>query len=121
MSRVIEKSSGVYDIVIWAEPQIWDPVVGAPIAAPAVSVTVGLGARFQQVQVFDPLLSASPISTASNTDTVTISLVDHPLIVQVSNFASAMATVQAPSAAVVRAHAAAFTHAPLAFARASAR
>ena len=97
-SLVIEKSAGVYDIVVWAEPPIWNAATGARIAAPPTSVTVDLGARFQQVQVFDPLLSASPIKSAANTGAVTISLVDHPLIVQVSNFAAAMATVPSPPA-----------------------
>lgn len=102
-SRVIETSSGVYDIVVWAEPQIWNSATGTPIAAPPASVTVDLGARFQQVQVFDPLLSASPISTAADTDTVTIGLTDHPLIVQVSNFAAAMAAASSPPAPTVAA------------------
>ena len=92
-SRVIEKSSGVYDIVVWAEPQIWNAATDTQVTASPVSVTVQLGASFGQVQVFDPLLSDSPISVASNASAVTLSLVDHPLIVQVSNFAAAMATV----------------------------
>lgn len=99
-SLVIEKSSGVYDIVVWAEPRIWDAAAGAPVAAPAVSVTVDLGARFEQAQVFDPLVSANPIRTISDTSAVTISLVDHPLIIQVSNFAAAMATVPPPASAL---------------------
>lgn len=94
-SLVIETSSGVYDIVVWAEPKIWDSASGQPVAAASTSVTIDLGARFDQVQVFDPLQSAAPLSTASNTQTVTISVVDHPLVVQVSNFAAAMATVGA--------------------------
>jgi hypothetical protein len=95
---VIEKSSGVYDIVVWAEPQIWNAAAGTPIAAPTEAVTIDLGATYRHAQVFDPLLSASPVSVASNTDAVSISLVDHPLIVQVSNFAAAMAGVGASSA-----------------------
>jgi hypothetical protein len=99
-SLVIEKSSGVYDIVVWAEPKIWNSVTGKPVAAPATSVTIDLGAQFDQVQVFDPLQSAAALSTASHTQTVTISVVDHPLIVQVSNFAAAMAAIGAPAGAL---------------------
>jgi len=100
-SLVIEKSSGVYDIVVWAEPQIWNAATATPIAAPGNAVTINLGARFKQVQVFDPLLSTAAVRTASNTNSVTINVVDHPLIVQVSNFAAAMAAAGATSAAVV--------------------
>jgi hypothetical protein len=101
-SLVIEKSSGVYDLVVWAEPTIWDAVAGRPVIAAPASVAVDLGARFEQVQVFDPLLSASPISAAANTDQVTISLVDHPLVVQVSNFASAMSGIPLAAATPAR-------------------
>jgi hypothetical protein len=97
-SLVIEKSSGVYDIVVWAEPTIWNAVSGTPIAAPTKTVTINLGAQFRQVQVFDPLRSAGAISTAANARSVTLSLTDHPLIVQVSNFVAAMATVGASPA-----------------------
>ena len=100
-SLVIEKSSGVYDIVVWAEPQIWNAATATPIAAPGNPVTINLGARFRQVQVFDPLVSTAPVSTASNTNSVTINVVDHPLIVQVSNFAAAMAAAGSTSASVV--------------------
>jgi hypothetical protein len=113
-SLVIQKSSGVYDIVLWAEPAIWNAAAGKPIAAPTESVTIDLGARFDRVQVFDPLASANPIQTASNTTAVTISLVDHPLIVQVSNFAAAMATVPASAAGPLPAPAAAAAGATLA-------
>jgi hypothetical protein len=97
-SLVIEKSSGVYDIVVWAEPQIWNAATATEVAAAPTAVTINLGAQFKQVQVFDPLLSASAISSTSNTSTVTIDVVDHPLIVQVSNFAAAMAATGAASA-----------------------
>jgi hypothetical protein len=92
-SRVIEKSSGVYDIVVWAEPSIWNSGAATPISASPISVKVKLGQLCQQVQVFDPMVSTSPISVATNTDNVTISLVDHPLIVQVSTLAAAMAAI----------------------------
>jgi len=104
-SLVIEKSSGVYDIVVWAEPQIWNAGSATPIAAPSTAVTINLGARFRQVQIFDPLMSAAPVGAASNANSVTINLVDHPLIVQVSNFAAAMAATGAPSAALAAASA----------------
>ena len=113
-SLVIEKSSGVYDIVVWAEPQIWNAATATAIAAPGAAVTINLGAQFRQVQVFDPLLSTAPVSTASNTSSVTINVVDHPLIVQVSNFAAAMAAVGATSASVVPSAPPAPSHAVLA-------
>ncbi len=96
---VIEKSSGVYDLVVWAEPNIWNPTTHTPIAAPTKSVVVRFAAAFTQVSVFDPLASANPISTETNANTVTIAVTDHPLIIQVSNFAQATASFAPPTAA----------------------
>ena len=99
-SLALEKSDGTYDIIVWAEPQIWDPSSHKEVAAPGQSVTVELGSSFAQVSVFDPLASASAIQTSVNASAATINLSDHPLIVQVSNFAQAMAGAAAGDGAL---------------------
>jgi hypothetical protein len=101
LSLVIEKSSGVYDLVVWAEPDIWNPTTHAAIAAPTESVTVNFPTKAVQVSVFDPLASASPIATSSNTSAVTVGVSDHPVIIQVSGFAQAMASLGASTAGAV--------------------
>ena len=85
-SLVIEKSPGVYDLVLWAEPPIWDSATARPKAAPTENVTVDFAAAMKQVRVFDPMATASLVNTVQNTGTVTVSLSDHPIVVEVTTF-----------------------------------
>ncbi len=82
-SFAVQKSSGATDIVVWNEPEIWNQSTGTEVAASPTTVNVSLGGVYQTVKVFDPLLSASPQQTLSNVSSVSLSITDHPLIVEV--------------------------------------
>ena len=82
-SLELQKSDGATDIVVWAEPQIWNELTGTEITAPTVNTTVNLGATYGTVEVFDPLQGTTPIETLTNVSSVTLGLTDHPLIVEV--------------------------------------
>ncbi len=77
-------SSTAFDIAVWIDATVYDPTNGVDIPAPAYSVTVNLGATFANVAVYDPMIGTTPIATYSNVSTLSISVVDHPLIVQVN-------------------------------------
>ena len=79
-SMALLRSTGATDIVVWAEPQI-----SASVSGPAVNVVVSLGATYGTVKVFDPLQGTAATQTLTNVGSVTLSLTDHPLIVEVSN------------------------------------
>lgn len=79
----LQKSDGTTDIVVWAEPAIWNEATETEITAATETVTVDLGAVYQTVEVFDPLLSASPIETLTDVSSVALGISDHPLIVEV--------------------------------------
>jgi hypothetical protein len=82
-SLELQKSDGATDIVVWNEPEIWDESTGTEITVAPTSVDVDLGATYQTVEVFDPLTSASPIETLTDVSELTLSVTDHPLIVEV--------------------------------------
>ncbi|HEY0185082.1 MAG TPA: hypothetical protein VGC09_19950 [Rhodopila sp.] len=82
-SLLLEKSSGAFDLMVWAEPKDWNPATETAIAVAPVASVVGLGATYQTVKIFDPLVGTAPISVLSNVSTVTLQLTDHPLIVEV--------------------------------------
>ncbi|MBV9994459.1 MAG: hypothetical protein JO127_04520 [Caulobacteraceae bacterium] len=96
---VIEKASGIYDLVVWSEPNIWSARTNTPVKAPTKAIVVRFGTLFAQASVFDPLSSPTPIQTIKNADAVTIAVTDHPLIIQVSNFAQARVSFGAPLSA----------------------
>jgi hypothetical protein len=77
-------SSTAFDIVVWIDATVYDPTNDVDIAAPAYSVTINLGATFGSVAVYDPMIGTTPIATYSNVSSLSISVTDHPLIVQVN-------------------------------------
>ncbi len=86
-SMVMERSDGTYVIAVWAEPPIWNNSTNTEINAPSQSVTVTLPQSYASVQVFDPLTSATAISSATNSNSVTIAVTDHPILIAVSKTA----------------------------------
>jgi hypothetical protein len=103
-SFLIEKSAGVYDLVLWAEAQIWNAATHSPVPAPTEQVVVDFASAAGQASVFDPLVSASALTTETNAKTVTVAVSDHPVILQVSNFAQAMSSFGAAKAAIAWIH-----------------
>ena len=83
----VEQSSGRYFIIIWAEPEIWDPKTGTEIPAPAAIADLTLPERFASVRVFDPLVAVTPIATYANQRNLKITITDHPMLVEVDRTA----------------------------------
>ena len=77
-------SSTAFDLAVWIDATIYDPTTATDIAAPAYSVTVDLGATFAEVAVYDPMIGTTPVANYSNVSSLSISVTDHPLIVQVN-------------------------------------
>jgi hypothetical protein len=82
-SLLLEKSDGAFDIVLWSEPQVWDATTSSEVAVAPTQTTIGLGATYSEVKVFDPLLGATPISDVHDVSQITVGLTDHPLIIEV--------------------------------------
>ena len=95
-SLEISKSDGTTDIVVWAEPQLWNQSTKSEVAASAATATVNLGAA-HQVSVYDPLLGTAPIATYASTSSVQLQVIDHPLIVQVGAAVTGPATSSGPT------------------------
>ena len=60
-SLSISKSDGSAFIVVWNEPQIWDPKANAPVTPPADTVTVNFGGDYAY-KVYDPLIGLNAIA-----------------------------------------------------------
>lgn len=86
------KASGVSDVIVWAEPSIWNQATASAVAAPVSNVTVNFAVTVQSVQVFDPLLGTAPIARLAGVNSVALALTDHPLIVEVSPAAAPAAS-----------------------------
>lgn len=80
---LLEKSTGTFDLMLWAEAQIWNPTTESEVVAPSETTTVDFGQTQNVVLVFDPLQGTVPIAAYLNTQGVQITLTDHPIIVEV--------------------------------------
>lgn len=87
-STVLTKDTGAQTIVLWAEPDIWNQAKDRPIAARATDAIVDFGGGLFDVKLYDPMLSASPVQLFDDVRFVTISVIDHPVIVEVVDAAS---------------------------------
>ncbi|MBY3378552.1 calcium-binding protein [Rhizobium laguerreae] len=83
-SLLTEKSDGSYQIIIWNEPDIWNQSSDTAIQAAATAVKVNLGSSFGSVKVFDPVTGTTAIKSLSNVSSLTLDVVDHPLIIEVA-------------------------------------
>ncbi|MBP0496235.1 calcium-binding protein [Pararoseomonas indoligenes] len=81
---LLQKADGRYDLVIWAEPDIWDEQNHTDLSAPTSYVTVTFDRPFGGVAVYDPLLGTNPVAQAGNTDSISVAITDHPIIIELS-------------------------------------
>ncbi|WP_315833636.1 RHS repeat protein [Bradyrhizobium prioriisuperbiae] len=82
-SMVLGKSNGAYEIVVWAEPRIWDDATDTEISNPAQTVTVHLGSVHHSVKVYDPMSGTTPIAVYTDVKDIQISVSDHPMIIEI--------------------------------------
>ena len=78
----LQKPRG-YSAVFWNETVDWDPIAHQPIAIPSNLFSVTLNSPVTEIDIYDPMVSPHPISSAYNTSTVSVTLNTHPLIVEV--------------------------------------
>jgi hypothetical protein len=82
-SVLLEKSDGSFWLALWNEARLSGPTSPTPISVANHTVTLSLANTASQVEIFDPLTGTGAIQTASNTGTVSISLPDHPILVEI--------------------------------------
>ncbi len=79
----ILQSSGKSYVLLWNETTEWDPNTQAEVSIPTNQVTLTLDSPASALKVYDPLVSALPISVLTNSISVTVGLNKDPLIIEV--------------------------------------
>jgi hypothetical protein len=82
-SMVLGKSNGAYDLVVWAEPKLWNDNTDTEVSNPTTSVAVHLGAVHKTVVIYDPLTGTVPIATYHNVQDFNVPVSDHPLVIEI--------------------------------------
>ena len=79
---LLQKSNGVFYLVLWQEVRSWDNQNKNDIAVGNREVTLNLNTAISSATVYEPLTSTDPISESTNPSSLTISVPDHPLVVE---------------------------------------
>ena len=90
-SLLLTKSASVHDLVLWNEPSVWDATAAHAITAATSSTGIHFD-DLSDVSVFDPLSGTTAVASYHDVHDVTVGLTDHPLILEVSQAASATPT-----------------------------
>ncbi|MDB5460832.1 MAG: hypothetical protein JWO72_2573, partial [Caulobacteraceae bacterium] len=91
---LFQEGNGAKDIIVWAEPDIWNEATHTPIAAPNTPITIDL-ASAANVTIYDPLTgSTQALGTTSH---ITFNVTDHPVIVEVNGSAGAPTPTPTPA------------------------
>lgn len=85
---VLAKSDGRVDLVLWAEPVLWNQNTHSEVQATAAPVTVTFAQTEALVKVYDPLLGSGPIATYANVSSIQVIISDHPIVIEVTPVAT---------------------------------
>lgn len=84
-SLILQKSSGVYDILIWnSSVTIYNTSTSTDVTPATTAVTIALGGTYSSVKTYDPVTGTAATATASNASSVTVGLAGEPQIVEVT-------------------------------------
>jgi hypothetical protein len=85
---LLEKSTGVFYLLLWQEAQIWDRGAnnnqGAEITVAPRSVTLTLNTSIAQARLFQPNNSPNPTATYNSPTTINLSVPDQILLIQLT-------------------------------------
>jgi uncharacterized protein YjdB len=80
---LFQKRDGRFYLVLWNDVSVYDTQAKRDISNAPVPVSLTLGSA-HNVAVYQPYTQAAAVSTASNATTLSLSVPDHPLIVEIN-------------------------------------
>ena len=99
-STLLQKATGVFDIVVWDEQAIWNTASHSEIT-PTTHVETLHFARVQQsVAIYDPLVGSDPIAVYTDVSQVSLAVGVDPLVIEVNRLPNAIPAISAARAAV---------------------
>ena len=83
-SLLLEKSDGTFWLALWNETRLSGPSAPTDIIVANHTVTLNLASIADSVTIYDPLTGTSAVQSASSTQSVQISLPDHPILIEIA-------------------------------------
>jgi hypothetical protein len=76
------KTNGYEQLVVWAEPIIWNKATRSELPPPVLMPQVEFRTSHHNVLIYDPMAGSKPIATIGDADSVDLTVTDHPVIVE---------------------------------------
>ena len=76
---LLQRSDGTFMLVVWGE--------GFTAGTTARDVTIDLGGLYEEVKVYNPIIGKEAVLTLDNVSSLTLSVLDHPFIIEVAGTA----------------------------------
>jgi hypothetical protein len=70
---LLQKSNGKFYLVLWGEQY----------SGGSNNVSINLDATYSSINIYDPTIRTSTVQTLNNVSSATISVTDHPLIIEI--------------------------------------
>ena len=83
-SLLLEKSDGTFWLALWNETRLSGPSAPTDVVVPNHTVTLNLASMASSVTIYDPLSGTTAVQSATSTQTVQISLPDHPILIEIA-------------------------------------
>ena len=99
-TALYQKSDGTFVLVVWNDVRLSGPVIESDITVAPIATTLHLGQQFAHIAIFDPLTGTAATQTFANASAIGLQVVDHPLIIELSQdpaFQAPSSTIEAPS------------------------
>ncbi len=81
---LLQRCDHAYELLLWAEPVIWDHANHIPRAAAPRIVRVSLPQSQYAFTLFDPLSGKAAVSSADHAGGIDVAVPDHPVILQIT-------------------------------------
>lgn len=82
-SYLMQRSDGTFELALWNEVQIWDPVRLEPIPVADTTLHLDLGGYYRSVRIFDPLSGSAAVQVLHDLRSFELAIGDHALVVEV--------------------------------------
>ena len=81
---LLQKSNGVFDLVLWHEEPSYDPNRRIDLDNPKLATVLKLGQQAQRVAIYEPSVQSPPLKSYTDTASVPLEIPDSPLVVEIS-------------------------------------
>jgi hypothetical protein len=81
---LLQKSTGVFSLIVWNDVSNWDKARGLPIASAPLSATLRINQRTQSIRTFLPLTHGTAARASVDSNVMKLQITDQPLIVEIT-------------------------------------